>query len=411
MCTALLFIACPSSDSGEGGGESGQETVPTASVGDFTVGATSVQMAQNMAIGWNLGNTLDATAGDNEYTRGLNTETAWGMPKTTKAMITAVKNAGFKTIRIPVSWHDHITDSNYTIDSAWMARVKEVVDYAYSQNMCVIINVHHDNFSISDISSNYGYALSTDSSIQTKSKAYLQKVWTQIATTFATYDQKLVFELLNEPRDVGGKVWGNEWWISDNNATTINSIITAYEQTSLGAIRAVSGNENRYLMAPAYAGSSGWVTKYSLPTDTASDKLILSFHAYSPYNFAMSGSDTTFTESHKSELNSMFSKVHNAFPKIGIVIGEASCTNKGNLAEREKWFTYYFGTAYSTYGMPTVLWDNMVETVDCAENNPYDGKINGEHHGYLNRKSLEWYFPTLITNAMKAVYGSDYAGS
>ena len=46
---------------------------------------SSVNFAKNLVIGWNLGNTLDAP-----------TETGWGMPKTTKAMIDAVKAAGFK---------------------------------------------------------------------------------------------------------------------------------------------------------------------------------------------------------------------------------------------------------------------------------------------------------------------------
>ena len=32
-----------------------------------------------------------------------------------------------------------------TIDAAWMARVKEVVDYAYDAGLYVVLNVHHDD--------------------------------------------------------------------------------------------------------------------------------------------------------------------------------------------------------------------------------------------------------------------------
>ena len=388
---------------------------PTLDTGDFEIGTSSVEMAKNMAIGWNLGNTLDATA---DYTyngtyyfisnAGLNTETNWGMPKTTKAMITAVKNAGFKTIRIPVSWHNHITDTNnYTIDSSQMARVKEVVDYAYSQNMCVIINIHHDNMAISKMTDYYGFALTDDSTIQTKSKSYIEKIWTQIATTFASYDNRLVFEVLNEPRDIEGEWTGNEWW---TNNSAVFEVITAYEQVAIDAIRAVSGNEDRYLMVPGYAASgsdNSMLALYTMPTDTATDKLMLSAHAYSPYAFAMSDTtDTTFDSSDKSSLDSIFAylKTNYTDKGIGVVMGEASASDKNNLSDRVAWSTYYFTKALEA-GIPVVLWDNMV-TVDNG------GDINsGECHGYLNRNSCQWYFPTMINAMMQAVYGDDYSST
>ena len=294
---AGIFISCAPSTGNQG------TNVPDAEVGDFEPAATSTEMAKNMAIGWNLGNTLDATSdwtGEDGVFHsdlgGLETEKCWGMPTTTEAMITAIKNAGFKTIRIPVSWHNHITETtNYTIDSAWMARVKQIVDWAYNKNMCVIINIHHDNLSISDINGHIGFALSDDSAIQTQSKKYIEKIWTQIATTFASYDNKLVFEVLNEPRDVGGEFKGNEWWT--NNQEMIN-IITSYEQVGINAIRSVAGNENRFIMVPGYAASgsdSGMLALYTMPTDSATDRLLLSTHAYSPYNFAMNDlTDTVF---------------------------------------------------------------------------------------------------------------------
>jgi len=279
---------------------------------------SSVEFAKELIIGWNLGNTLDAP-----------TETEWGMPKTTQEMINAVKAAGFETIRIPVSWSKHV-DSSYNINSSWMNRVKEVVDYAVNNDMYIILNVHHDNYSEEDLSDSdtYGFALSSNSTLQTKSKAYLEKVWTQIATKFASYDEKLIFEVLNEPRAVDTSY---EWYItSASTAKTYCDIITDYENTCISAIRAVSGNEDRYIMVPSYA-ASGTMTvtldNYTLPDDSASDKLLVSYHAYSPYNFAMYNSsytDTTFDSSDQSELISIFSTARNLFPNTGIVIGETA---------------------------------------------------------------------------------------
>ncbi len=362
--------------------------------------ASSITFSKKLKAGWNLGNTLDATASVSSTNYGTGTETYWGQPKTTQAMIQAVADKGFKSIRIPISWHNHLSNtSSYTIDSSWMERVKTVVDYAYDAGLYVIINVHHDNLSTSELSSYYGYAITTNSSLQTKSKAFLKVVWTQIATEFNNdYNERLIFEVLNEPRCVGESY---EWWVSSSTSITdtkANAIITDYEETCIKAIRATGGNnENRYLMVPAYAGSSNFLSSYELPSDSASDKLLLSFHAYSPYNFAMYNSevtDTTFDDADKTSLDDMFSSVRSQFSSIGIVIGETSASNKDNLSERVKWAKYYFSTAYNTYSMPCVLWDNGSYEASST---------SGEQHGYLNRTSLSWYFPTIISAIMSAV--------
>ena len=99
----------------------------------------SVELVKEIKIGWSLGNTLDSTAA------GITAETAWGNKKTTKEMITAVKDAGFNAIRVPVTWGTHM-DAENNVDEEWMNRVQEVVDYAYSQDMFVILNIHHEDW-------------------------------------------------------------------------------------------------------------------------------------------------------------------------------------------------------------------------------------------------------------------------
>ena len=97
-----------------------------------------------MTLGWNLGNTFDATDDDGYCKNDLDIESSWCGVKTTKEMIDAVKAAGFKTLRLPVSWHNHI-DDEYQINEAWLNRVQEVMDYAIDNDMYVILNIHHDN--------------------------------------------------------------------------------------------------------------------------------------------------------------------------------------------------------------------------------------------------------------------------
>lgn len=353
---------------------------------------SSVEFAKILTVGWNLGNTLDATG---SWTK--DTETAWGAPRTTEEMIKAVHQEGFETIRIPVSWHDHVSGDNYEIEADWMSRVKTIVDWAYNDGMFVIINIHHDNLNSTAIKNTPGFSLDTDDTRHQKSMAYVKSIWKQVAAVFNNdYDKHLIFELLNEPRDVGGQY---EWWMPNvSTATPYCETITALEQEALNVIRASGGNNaNRFIMVPGYAASGtdqNLLKAYTMPQDSATDKLILSTHAYSPYDFAMAGTDTTFDAQDKAALDSIMGYLRRHYVEngIGVVMGESSASNKDNLEERIKWAEYYFGLGNEA-GIPIILWDNMIATPDGNENTA--NGYNGEHHGYFNRKNLSWYFPTL----------------
>ncbi|MDD6270293.1 MAG: cellulase family glycosylhydrolase, partial [Oscillospiraceae bacterium] len=108
-------------------------------------GLTADQITEEMKIGWNIGNSLDSVPKTSDVATH---ETAWGNPKVTQELIDAVKAKGFNTVRVPTTWYPHVTESNgtYTIDPAWLARVKEVVDYCYNNDMYVILNVHHEEW-------------------------------------------------------------------------------------------------------------------------------------------------------------------------------------------------------------------------------------------------------------------------
>ncbi len=350
-------------------------------------GKTAMQIMSDMDTGWNLGNTLDANG-----TAGLDAETSWGNPKTTKAMIDMIAQKGFKSVRIPVSWGTHTSGDNYTIDSAWMARVKEVVDYAIDNGLYVILNIHHDN----DV---YFYPNTTN---KERSVAYVSSIWTQVSATFKDYDQHLIFETLNEPRLIGTD---DEWWFNVNSpnsaAADAISVINDLNQTAVDAIRSSGGNNaERCIMVPGYCASiDGCTTSaFKLPDDSADNRLIVSVHAYTPYNFALNASGTSvFSDDLKSEVDYIFSTIKSQFIDKGIpvVIGEASASNKNNAAERLKWVNYYYGKA-AALDVPVMLWDNNV----------YSGSNNiGEQHGYLNRLALQWYDQSLV-DAMIEAYGN-----
>ena len=352
---------------------------PSASAATVT-GKTSKQLTAEIGTGWILGNSLDATGGGNS----VNSETSWGNPKTTKAMIDAVKAQGFNTVRIPVSWGNHTSGNNFTIDSAWLARVKEVVDYCIDNDMYVILNIHHDT------STQYYYPSST---YKTQSVKFVKSIWSQVAAYFKDYDQRLVFETLNEPRLVGT---GDEWWFPvdypNNEVVDSINVINTLNQTAVDTIRAAGGkNNDRCIMVPGYGASIDGCTTYAfkLPTDKTADRLIVSVHAYTPYNFALNANGTsTFSNDLKSEVDYLYNTIKSKFLDKGIpaIIGETSASNKnGNSAERVKWAQYYMGKS-AEYGVPCMLWDNNV----------YNGSDKGECHGHLNRSTLGWYDKSFI---------------
>ena len=372
--------------------------------GDTLKNADTEAILEDMGLGWNLGNSLDATGGS-----GLDTETSWSNPKTTQALIDKVKSLGFNTVRVPVSWGKHVSGDNYTIDSAWLARVKEVVDYCYKNDMYVILNIHHDTKSSASAS---GAGYYPRSSAYSSSEKFVTSVWSQAAEYFKDYDYHLIFETLNEPRLIGTRYewWFDKWSIPSEVKDAIDCI-NKLNQKAVDTIRDTgSNNRGRLIMCPGYDASidGATVSGFKLPTDISGNKnrIAISVHAYSPYNFAMnvgSGSTSTYTSSIKNELQDLFSTLKSNFRDKGIpvVIGEFGSTDKNNTAERVKWATDYTALAKKN-NIPCVLWDNNAFAV-------YNGNsivLNSEYHGYINRKNNTVTSPAKdVIEALMKPYG------
>ncbi len=333
---------------------------------------TAMEFVSNIKLGWNLGNTLDATS---EYAKSIyDFETCWGCPYTTKAMITAVKDAGFNTVRVPVSWGQKM-DAQNNVSDEWMNRVQEVVDYVIDSGMYCILNSHHD----------------TDwqrprKNLMDSECAKLKSLWTQIANRFKDYDAHLIFETLNEPRLVGDET---EWSGGDAEA---RQCINTMNATALSAIRATGGNnEKRFVMMPGHGASpmEAVLNDIVLPDD---DHLIVSAHAYAPYNFALNTAGTAEWDENSGsyDIVANFKLLKSKFIDKGVpvIIGEFGALNKNNESTRAKWAEYYVKTA-DAYGIPCIWWDN----------NAFNG--NGENFGLLNRGTCQIQFPEIMAALLR----------
>ena len=344
---------------------------------------TAKQLLSESTIGWNLGNTLDATTTSwLPNPTPAQSETAWNCPITTKEMIDKVKEGGFNTVRVPVSWIDHTGSApDYQIQEEWMNRVQEVVNYVIDNDMYCILNIHHEN----------DWLIPTYAQ-KDSVNARLAALWTQIANRFGNYDEHLIFEGMNEPRLVGDP---NEW---NGGTAEARQVINSYNQTFVNTVRATGGNNAiRCLMVPTYAAacSSTTVNDFVLPTDTVPNKLIVSIHSYSPYNFALNKDGTSsFTQSDIGQLQWTIQEIYNSFVGKGtpVIIGEFGAMNKNNINDRVLWGENYIRIAKS-YGIPCVWWDN----------NAFN--TTGENFGLLNRDNVSWEYPELLQALMKGLQG------
>ena len=343
-----------------------------------------------MALGWNLGNTLDANGGDG--TDPIKQETSWGCPEITQELIQAVAGYGFTTIRIPVTWFKFTDPETYKIDEKMLARVKQVVDWAIEADLFVIINIHHDNY---DKSNNTGWINVTDEGYE-KTSAQLKAMWEQIGNYFADYDYRLIFEGMNEPRNIGS---GSEWTGTKGQWENVNKLGLDFVST----IRGLGGkNAKRFLMVPCYAAtsnSSAWA-KYQFPEND--DRVIMSIHAYTPYNFALNtnGTDqwTSQSEKDKSEIDNLFSDIKSVLIDNGhyAVIGEFGAMSKNaNIAAREDWAGYYVKKAKEV-NIPVVWWDN---------NSFSDGETFGIIRRNMNNSLL---FTGIVEAMINSWYGTDF---
>ncbi|MCM1190713.1 MAG: cellulase family glycosylhydrolase [bacterium] len=393
-----------SADGNESAGSAGENQPKTGAeeVNGYTVPEVKLQaydvpdteafaFVRSLKIGWNMGNTFDAYS-DRTFANELDSETQWVGVATTQEMIDDLQEAGFNSIRIPVSWHGHV-DKNYQISQVWLDRVQEVVDYAYGNGMYVILNIHHDN------SEQFMYP---STQYLEQSVRYVTTIWRQLAERFADYDEHMIFESMNEPRQVG-TAW--EWWINgsaecDDAIACINEINQAFVDT----VRAAGGNnKTRYLMLPGYDASADGVLNdgFVLPTDAegVTDKLIVSVHAYTPYNFALqgpeeSGSIADFQANalgSTKDITFFMERLYSKFVKNGIpvVIDEFGARDKGgNNQARVDYATFYVAAARAR-GMSCFWWDN----------NAFTG--NGELFGLYDRKKGEFPYPEIIAGLMK----------
>ncbi|MCL2036774.1 MAG: glycoside hydrolase family 5 protein [Oscillospiraceae bacterium] len=317
--------------------------------GDFDTSLTSEQLVGNIGVGWNLGNTLDAYYSEDpgepfhwvDYNNMAELETAWlgGVANvTTPALIKRVKDSGFNAIRIPVTWYKMTDiDNGYVISPQWMEHVKSIVNMAVAEDMYIILNTHHDEFVMRFDNADEG-------------ERAITALWTQIASTFNDYNEKLIFEGLNEPRR-RNNAWNTQGQWNWSGSSGDYEILNRWNQAFVNAVRATGGNNQyRHLMLPTYAaqGHDGPLKGFVLPSDPVSGngkgKFILSVHIYSPHDWAHNGNGSyRGVSSIETDLNRVADRA--AELGVPVILGEFGTVARNSHEDRVQHAGDYIRTA------------------------------------------------------------------
>lgn len=367
--------------------------------------ATAV--TQQLGWGWNLGNHFD--------TSGEAIEKGWGywdkVGIMTAAPFQKLASVGAKTVRMPATWTDHM-DNNYTINADYLNEVAGAVDLALNAGLNVILNTHHDSFE-----TDLGNA-ATDNEAYLKDSTIIAKLWEQVATRFASYNDKLIFETFNE-------IHAGDNWSGGTEAEY--ALLNKWNQWAVDAIRKTGGNNaTRWIGVPGYAANIDLTIAHMvLPNDPA-NKLIVAVHNYDPYFFCTTplnsdgslqynswghNADPAHSVSNANEeyIINLLYKLRTAYIEkdIPCYLGEYGCiwypNDRANAFRA--YYLEFFCRAANYAGIPMFIWDNNAKGAVRLND---DGTVN-EAFGYIDHSNGEWLndSETMVPTMIKACTSTD----
>ncbi len=346
---------------------------------------TTMELVQEMGLGINLGNTFESCGDWISNTSVTNYETGWGSPVVTEELIKGYKSCGFGVLRVPVAWSNMMAE-DYTINPDYLARVKQVVDWALDADLYVIMNIHWDG--------GWFEGFGKDDKREECFKKY-ESVWTQLTEAFKDYGDKLMFESLNEE---GG--WDEIWNRYSNQGDKEKSygVLNDMNQRFVNIVRKSGGNNaKRHLLIAGYNTDIELTCDelFKMPNDTE-NRCAVSVHYYTPAVFALLETDADWgkaradwgTNEDIAELDKLMDMMKTNFVDKGIpvIFGEYGVATKNKSPEMVRKYVGAVCEAIYTRGMCPVLWDITDHFYDRTNFDFKDPQLLEE---LMNKKDLE----------------------
>lgn len=387
----LLSAAClaPPAPKASTPGEREAKTPPVPIESPRPFSHTSAELLAKLRLGWNLGNSLDVPEG----------ETKWGNPLASPELFRAVAAAGFRLVRIPITWAPRMgARPGYVIEPAFLVRVREVVDQVRAAGLYAVINLHHDGADglkgAEWITLNDADGKVTEQNNALVSERFVA-VWQQIAAHFAGYGEELLFESMNEIHDGYGAPDPRYF-----------PIINALNQKFVDLVRASGGNNaKRHLIVPGYNTNIEHTLKgFQAPKDPTQNRLCLSVHYYDPYLFTLMAKTNTWGKGspgaddwgQEDFVVAQFDKLKEAFIDRGlpVFLGEYAATKQAGFEDYRRYYLEYVTKAAADRGILPVYWDN--------------GGLGtgGDKFALIDRKSGEVLEPEVVSALVRAATSS-----
>lgn len=340
---------------------------PTQSPGEVD---NAFRLIRDMGLGINLGNTMEAFGDYIDGSSVSDYELAWQLEKNliTADMIQGMRDAGFKTLRIPVAWSNMMPDDGkYTINEAYFNRVDQIIGYALDAGMYPIVNIHFDG----------GWWARFGSKDATERQEAMKKyktMWTQLADHYKDYPDMLILESANE--ELGTRLNSTDDYVNSGyykSEDDLYKLTNEMNQIFVDIVRASGGkNANRYLLIAGYDTdiTKTCDSRFELPADTIPGHLIVSVHYYDPPVYCIAGDpdnswgyrDSWGTDEDIKKMQAGLSKLVSCFTSQGVpvIIGEYGVASVEGTNARKEGRDLFFRNVceYSLdNGICPVLWD------------------------------------------------------
>lgn len=366
--------------------------VPQPAAGDFDQFYTDLHHFDTqksvLGRGINLGNMLDAGAGDGLMATGDLVKDSQGKPngegfwsngrKIQAADFRIIRQAGFNSVRIPMRWTLYTSlQAPYEVNPLFKQRARQVVDAALREGLAVVINVHHY----------VELCEGTGELDQAAQRQRLKAIWAQISALFPEGEpvwpagsetaewpvntggypaRRLVFELLNEPNKLV-----DQYLLGEIH----EELISELRQPATPGARP---QPKRMVML----GSTNWsgmnsIDTLQLPDSCTASNTIITVHNYEPFHFTHQGASFLGPEARswkgtrwqgtareQQDMRTLFDKVSrwNAAPGRGFEVylgefGVFSGSLKGELLDDQKRWTAFMARECEARGFSWAYWE------------------------------------------------------
>lgn len=373
MFAAIFLTGCSSGETSSGGsldpndvfnGHSDSSAPPAA-----MVEMTSQRLVSNIRIGWNLGHSLEACLAPDDTESVRANETLWGNPPATSKLFESLVDSGVNAVRLPITWRDHI-DEDGNIDEGWMNRVRQVTNFAYDSGMYVILTLYHDGDS--------GEWLANAPQDHDKTLARYARIWEQLAETFSSSNERIIFESMNAVDFTG---------ISDDESY---ALLNEINQLFVDTVRSAGGNNPwRHLLISGYNADiiCSIDSRFKMPEDP-SERSILSVHYYIPLTYCVEGiQDNWGSNSDQIWMETMMNQLRTAFTDNNIPVMITEYGTAGSDLSSRVFFCEKLTKLCHDAGIAAFLWDSGTE---------------------FNRKDYVWTTPGLIDALNRASSNTKY---